>query len=42
MAFAEAAALPARGMEEAAAGIGFYVHGQPVESIQVRNAAVVR
>ena len=42
VAFAKAAALPARGMEEGAAGIGFFVQGQPVESIQVRNAAVVR
>ncbi|MFN7999129.1 MAG: LamG domain-containing protein [Bryobacteraceae bacterium] len=32
--------LPAGGLDEHAAGIAFFVQGQPVESIEARNAAV--
>lgn len=32
--------IPANGIEEGAAGIGFFVEGQPVDSIQARNVTV--
>ncbi len=32
--------VPSNGRDEGAAGIGFLVHGQPVDSIHARNAVV--